>query len=387
MRKIVLVSHNLNLEGAPLFLLDLARHHVEKGAQLTVVSASDGILRSSFAALGARITIMDPGAVFAALSEVEARAAIATLGLNMDIAECDLVICNTFTTFWAVHAALASHRPVLYYVHESTTPAAFYRDSLSPAVLGLLEAALVEANCVSFTSAGTRRYHDRPNRPIRAVITPGWVEVAKLDAWRKMHPRASLRRSFGLKDGELLVTNVGTICDRKGQHEFVRAIDLMRRRYPDLAARTRFVLLGGRNSPFDDMLRDLLDELRLPNLAIHPENPDYLPYYVAADLCVCTSYEESSPRVVLESMACGTPLLGSDITGINELARHGIEASLVPAGNTIAWAEALARMLLAPGIGRDLAARARARVLDRFDSALLLPQHWRLAGIVAADRR
>ncbi len=382
--QVILVSHNLNLEGAPLFLLDLARHLSAQGSRLTVVSAAEGLLRPQFAACGAQVVVVDPGPVFSAPHEAAARAALAALGRKFDFGPADLVIANTFTTFWAVHAAKAAGRPVLYYVHESTSLASFYGESLSPAVLALAEAALVAADAVSFTSDATRRYHDTPERPLRAVLTPGWVDVGRIDAWRAAHPRAAQRARLGVQPGELLVTNVGTVCDRKGQLAFVRSVELFSRRCPALAARTRFVLLGGRRTAFDEMLREAIENLGLPRLAVHPETPDFLGYYAAADLTVCSSFEESSPRVVLEAMSCGTPLLASAIPGISELVRPGEEATLVPPGDTTAWAEALARLLAALPLGQELAARARRRVEENFAATLVLPRHAALVGAVSA---
>lgn len=384
--RVILASHNLNLEGAPLFLLDLARYLAQSGAALTVVSAADGVLRDRFAACGARVIILDPSAVFRAGSAAEAQAALAAVGRAVDFLAADLVICNTFTTFWAVHAAKAAGRRVLYYVHESTSPANFYRDSVHASVLSLIEQALVLADAVSFTSVATRNYHAGSGQQINAVITPGWVDLGEVDRWRAAHSRGSLRDRFGLKPGELLVTNVGTVCDRKAQISFVRSVDLFRQRHPDLAAVTRFILLGGRHTLIDDLLREVLADLALPNLEVHPEKPDFLGYYAAADLTVCSSYEESSPRVVMEAMACGTPLLASAIPGISELARDRLEATLVPPGHTTAWAEALAQSLKSPQVGLDLAGHARTRVEQEFAADIVLPRHAALASAVAAGQ-
>ncbi len=381
--RIILASHNLNLEGAPLFLLDLARHHAASGVALTVVSAADGPLRERFAACGAEIVIVDAAPVFRADSPAAAEAGLAALGRAVDFAAADLVITNTFTTFWAVHAAKAAGQRVLSYVHESTSPAAFYGGSVHPAVLALADEALALADAVSFTSDATRRYHAGPGRPVKAVLTPGWVDLAALDAWRAAHPREKVRAAFGLKPGELLVTNVGTVCDRKAQVSFARSVDLFNRRQPDLAARTRFVLLGGRHAPFDEFLREILANLALPNLVVHPETPDFLGYYAAADLSVCSSYEESSPRVVFEAMACGTPLLASDIPGISEIARDRLEAKLVPPGHTPAWADALADVLADPAAAHARAARARARIESHFAGSIVLPRHTALAQAIA----
>jgi glycosyltransferase involved in cell wall biosynthesis len=88
----------------------------------------------------------------------------------------------------------------------------------------------------------------------------------------------------------------------------------------------------------------------------------------------------------MEAMACGTPLLASAIAGISELARDGIEATLVPPGHTTAWTEAMARLLRAPEAGRELAARARTRVETQFSTDIVLPRHAALASAVAAGQ-
>jgi len=185
----------------------------------------------------------------------------------------DLVIANSFTTFWAVHAAKAAGRPTLLYVHESTTPAVFYGQRVPRQVVALAEEAFSLADAVSFTTASTRRYHLGYGRPERHRLTPGWVDVAALDQWLARQDRETLRRELGMQPGERLVCNIGTVSDRKGQHTFARAVDLLARRYPALAARTRFILLGGRDSPFDTMLGDSLTEIGRTTSSSIPRPP------------------------------------------------------------------------------------------------------------------
>jgi glycosyltransferase involved in cell wall biosynthesis len=385
-RRVLLVTHNLNLEGAPLFFVDYAGQLAKSGATLTVLSPADGPLRSRFEACGAQVKLLEVSALFAAQTGKAAREALLRLGRDFDFAAFDLVVANTFTTFWAVHAAKAAGRRVLMYVHESTTPASFYLGRVHPEVVALVDEAFALADCVSFTTASTRSYHLDYGRPANHRLTPGWIDVARIDAWRMKNPRETLRTKFNLRPGELLVTNVGSVCDRKGQHIFARAVDLLWRRFPALAARTRFVMLGGGDTPFDAVLTDLLAQLNRPNLVVHPGTPDYFPYYAAADLFVCSTYEESSPRVILETMACETPILSSGVHGVPEQARPDLEATLIPPGDTVALCEGMAKLLLTPEIGRTLAARARARVVDEFEASRLLPRHQALAAAVAAGR-
>jgi glycosyltransferase involved in cell wall biosynthesis len=382
--RVLLVTHNLNLEGAPLFLLEYGRHLAAAGVRLDVLSPAEGPLRARFEEFGARTMIVDAAPVFAAKSEPEAQAAIEVLATAVDFGAFDLLVANTFTTFWAVHAAKRSGRRVLMYVHESTTPVNFYADRVHCCISGLACEAFGLADCVSFTTAATRSYHTDYGRPENHRLTPGWVEVARIDAWRAAHSRLALRAHLGLGPDDLLVSNIGTVCDRKGQHVFARAVDLLLRRDPGLTVRTQFLMLGGRDTVFDAQLRDLLAHLGRDNLVVHPETADYLPYFVAADLFVCSSFEESSPRVILEAMACGVPILSSRVHGVPELVRPEEEAVLVPAGDTAAWCDALARMLRSPDFGAGLARLARARVESHFSAATVLPRHAALAAEVAA---
>lgn len=373
-RAVVLATHGLTPQGAPRFLLDLAGALTRAGAAVHVVSEGGGPLRTEFEQAGARVTELNLSAAFATGDFTAATATI-------NWAAADLVVANTFTTFWAVHAARAAGRPSLLYIHESTTPAEFYGVRVPPAVVALAEESIAHATAVSFTTAATARYHGGSQR-----LTPGWVDVAALDAWRSKRSRAVSRARFSLGADELLVANIGTVSDRKGQHAFVRAIDLLWRRYPALAARTRFLLLGGRDTAFDLLLGTAVQAINRPNLVIHPETTDYLDYYQAADVFACSSYEESSPRVVFEAMAMGTPILASAVHGIPELVRPDLEALLVPAGDTVAWCEALAKLLVSSTTRQDLAARARARVVSEFEAGAVLPRHLALIAQTAATR-
>lgn len=378
-KRVLLASHGLSLQGAPRFLLELGRAFAAAGSDVAVISAEEGPLRAEFEQSGAQVQIVDCSEIMHLAAPSSAAAAITRLAHAADWTSADLVIANSFTTFWAVHAAKAAQRPVLFYVHESTTPAIFYGTRVPGTVIALAEQAFGLADAVSFTTASTRNCHLAYGRPERHHLTPGWVDIAGLDRWMAAQDRSALRQALGVQPGEQLVCNIGTISDRKGQHTFARAVDLLWRRHPALAARTRFILLGGRDTPFDLMLHETLAELRRDNLIVHPETTDYLRYYLAADIFACSSYEESSPRVVFEAMALRTPIIASAVHGVPEIVRDGLEACLLPPGDTVAWCENLARLLSAPAIGRDLAARARSRAENTFSAPAVLPRHLALA--------
>jgi phosphatidylinositol alpha-mannosyltransferase len=67
--------------------------------------------------------------------------------------------------------------------------------------------------------------------------------------------------------------------------------------------------------------------------------------YGSADLYVCPTTKASFGITLLEAMACGTPLLVSDITGFRELVAGGAEAVLAPKDAPAAWARAAIELL------------------------------------------
>lgn len=384
--QVLLVTHNLNYEGAPLFLLELARHLHSRGSQIAVLSAADGPLRTEFAQLGAKIALVDAAPLLRSQTAAEIRTNLRTLEAAVDLAHADLVIANTLSAWWAVHLAAHAGRRSLLYIHESTTPEAFYHGHAAPALLPFVKRTFALATHVSFLTEATRRYYypvlPRANHSLNA----GWLDLERLEAFRAAHSREQLRAKLGLAPDTRLVVNVGSVCDRKGQHIFARAVDLLWRRHPELAAACRFLIVGGRHTPFDAHVEELVAHLGRANLAIVRETPTPYDYYGAADLFVCSSYEESFPRVILEAMAFRLPIVSTGVHGVPEMARHDSEALLVPPGDPSALADGMAALLVDPARAALLAANAAHRVAAEYTARRLHPRHAALIAAVASGQ-
>jgi phosphatidylinositol alpha-mannosyltransferase len=74
-------------------------------------------------------------------------------------------------------------------------------------------------------------------------------------------------------------------------------------------------------------------------------NGDRPAHYARADLYLCPTTKASFGITLLEAMACGTPMVVSDITGFRELIGDGEEAVLVPKQRAPAWADAILEVL------------------------------------------
>ena len=85
---------------------------------------------------------------------------------------------------------------------------------------------------------------------------------------------------------------------------------------------------------------------------VYDERPDL---YTSADLYLCPTDKASFGITLLEAMACGTPIIGSDISGFRELVRDG-KCLLVPPNDPAAWADAVIRLIRDPARRAEMGA-------------------------------
>lgn len=136
------------------------------------------------------------------------------------------------------------------------------------------------------------------------------------------HPvdRIEARRALGLaKYGPLLVS-VGTLAERKGFHLVMEAMASLRHRYP----RLRFAIVGsdGPEGAMGAELRQLAARLEIGDQVVFAGSrgrDELALWYSAADAFVLASAHEGCPNVVLEALACGTPVVATPVGNVPEL--------------------------------------------------------------------
>jgi glycosyltransferase involved in cell wall biosynthesis len=132
--------------------------------------------------------------------------------------------------------------------------------------------------------------------------------------------RTESRRSLGLaKYGPLLVS-VGTLAPRKGFHLVMEAMAKLGKSWPTL----RFAIVGGDGAEGAMLaeLRQLAERLKIADRVVFagPRKSEELArWYAAADLFVLATAHEGCPNVVLEALACGTPVVATPVGNIPEL--------------------------------------------------------------------
>jgi glycosyltransferase involved in cell wall biosynthesis len=104
-------------------------------------------------------------------------------------------------------------------------------------------------------------------------------------------------------------------------------------------------------------------------------------FYAAADACAGPSIvaaggdTESFGVVFAEAMACGCPVVASDVGGVGDLVRHEQTGLLVPQRDPGALAQALCRIQEDEGLARRLRRNGRAHVKRRFSEASIAEQY------------
>lgn len=160
-------------------------------------------------------------------------------------------------------------------------------------------------------------------------------------------PQADMRAELGV-DGEPLLLSVGHLIERKGHHVAIEALAELGKTRPG----TRLVIIGeGEERAALTALAARLGVADKVRLTGSLPNVELLKWYSAADVLLLCSSREGWANVLLESMACGTPVVATDIWGTPEVVGDAAAGRLVARREGRAFAAATAE-LLAAGVDR-----------------------------------
>ena len=188
--------------------------------------------------------------------------------------------------------------------------------------------------------------------PDRTAVVPPGVDLSMFQPVE----RDDARRKVGYGPGRLLLF-VGRLERLKGVEVAIRALALLRDRAHD---DVRLLILGEDSREGEESEKERLkavassvgvrDRVDFLGSVAHHELPFF---YSAADVCVMPSYSESFGLVGLEAQACGTPVVGSDVTGLRSVVRDEVSGYLLESHDPAMYAERIGRLLE----NRDLASQ------------------------------
>jgi glycosyltransferase involved in cell wall biosynthesis len=108
-------------------------------------------------------------------------------------------------------------------------------------------------------------------------------------------------------------------------------------------------------------------------------------YYRAADVYIHAARADTFPNAVLESLACGTPVIGSDVGGIPEEVNHEKSGLLVPVGDAAAMAAGIIRLLGDDRLRASMGDHAASDARLRFDLSRQIDAHLDWYGEIVAQ--
>lgn len=234
--------------------------------------------------------------------------------------------------------------------------------------LAVEQQILQAANCVVATSPQEQEtLRELVSQQGRVEIVPCGTDI---DNFRVM-PKAEARAKLGLSQTEQIVLYVGRFDPRKGIETLVRAGALSKAR---AQGNLRLIIAGGSDPERADgqerkRIESLVAELGLAEQTLFTGRlgHDVLPlYYTAADLCAVPSHYEPFGLVAIEAMACGTPVVASNVGGLKFTVMPEETGLLVPPQDSAALADAIDRILGDELWAKKLRKQASARVSQNF---------------------
>ncbi|NNC92755.1 MAG: glycosyltransferase family 4 protein [Acidimicrobiia bacterium] len=205
----------------------------------------------------------------------------------------------------------------------------------------------------------------------RIVRIPLGVNTTRFRPATDPADRRQTREMLDLPPERFTVLFVGALAAIKRPLLLVEA---MARLHP--REDVQLVVVGPQNEPgYSGTVTDAIGSLGLEGrVFLRPYATEIEQYFRAADVFALPSASEGMPAAMVEAMASGLPVVGTGVSGIEDLIEHGTNGSIVEP-NAQSLAEALQHYLDDPRLLAEHGARSRRRALDRYDARAVLNAH------------
>jgi glycosyltransferase involved in cell wall biosynthesis len=162
---------------------------------------------------------------------------------------------------------------------------------------------------------------------------------------------------------EAVFVLVGRLSPPKTPEVFIEAAALLAARHP----KTRFVIVG--DGVFREPVEALVEERGLRSrVVLLGLRRDAAEIVAASDIVVHSSTHEGLPKTILEGMAAGKPVIGTDVDGVSIVLQDDVNGLLIPKNDPVALASAMERLLTDHALRARLSEKANVHV-DEFSLA------------------
>ncbi len=220
--------------------------------------------------------------------------------------------------------------------------------------------------------AVVRQLQEEGVPPQRLRLIYNGIDVQQ---YRPQRARTDTRCDLGLSETCLVFVMVANLIGYKGHTDLIQALAAVADRLPG----DWVCLCAGRDDGIGGALQKQADESGIGGhirfLGSRRDVPDLLG---AADIGVLCSHQEGFSNAVIEGMACGLPMIVTDVGGNAEAVMHGHNGYVVPAKNPIALAEALLALAADSAARQHMGQAGRHRVQEMFSMDACIDRYIKL---------
>ena len=187
---------------------------------------------------------------------------------------------------------------------------------------------------------------------------------------------SGLEKDYGFRrqyaaDNEKIILTMGRMVYEKGIQHLIAAMPKILANYHDAK-----LVVVGKGGMIDD-LKMQADALGISQKVYFAGflNSRKVPIYQCSDIAVFPSTYEPFGIVALEAMLAGIPTVVSDVGGLGEIIKHGINGMKSYAGNPNSIADSILELLYNPELCANITKTAKAEVKENYNWTKLLKIH------------
>ncbi len=340
--RILYVNHTGRVSGAEKVLLNIVRCLDNASYKPYVLCPTDGELIGQVRALGVEcfplstirarfswrpdLLLQSLVTLWMALSEM--RKSIRALAP-------DLVHANSIRSgVVASLAAIGTRKPVIWHVHD-TLPS----HSMSN-VIRLLAYLIRGTRVITVSRSTEEAFRGSFSFGERVRTIYNGVDFSRFP--HKGTGNSAFREEIGISERDFLVCAVGQICARKGLLELIDALWAIHTEAQHIHLAIVGKVVFPHEAGYLDVLHVAVKEAGL-EACVHftGERDDVPPVLQSADLLVLNSTDEPFGLVLIEAMACGTPILATRVGGVPEIVTDSESGWLIDSGDTASLSQKL----------------------------------------------
>lgn len=238
----------------------------------------------------------------------------------------------------------APHGPIFICQEFSPPDDVLSETRFKPIKKALLKSAFKASDMIVTTTkyVGKRMIADGyVDNPGRTTHVYDGLDMARID---NLESKESLRKKLGLPDDLKYVSFMAAMVRRKGPHVMIDAFKRIKREDARL-------LMIGDGPMIGDLKSTASGDKRIEFLGYRRDGIEYVK---ASDVFVLPSFYEGLANVLIEAMACGTPVIATSVSGTPELIKDNVNGMLVKPNDPAAVADAAIRVLDDPATANRL---------------------------------